>query len=195
MSLSIDEIISNIYEVSSLGGDYKNKTTFNENTVGHSIYGEITQTGTNALVNHFKEYFNEDSVFYDLCSGLGKMVLHIGLQYKIKKCVGIEYSKERHAGAIFLQQKYAPNNSTIQLKKENFLHSDFSDATIIYLDNTVVPTPLLKKIYPLIPPGCLFIYKKRIRSYEIKIKEEQHLEKNLVKRTYNQNDIRWLIKE
>ena len=65
--------------------EYKNKTEFNKSTIGSNVYGEITQNGTNDLVKHFKSYFNSNTVFYDLGSGLGKMVLHIGIQYEIKK--------------------------------------------------------------------------------------------------------------
>ncbi len=35
------------------------------------------------------------------------MVLHIGIQYEVKKSIGIEYSEERHQGAIDLQKQYA----------------------------------------------------------------------------------------
>ena len=64
--------------------------------IGSPVYGEVTKKGTNSIVKKFKEYFNKDTVFYDLGSVLSKMVIHIGLEYGVKKSVGIEFSKERH---------------------------------------------------------------------------------------------------
>ena len=37
-------------------------------------YGEATQKGVESLVKFFKDYFNQIPLFYDLGSGLGKMV-------------------------------------------------------------------------------------------------------------------------
>ena len=173
---------------------YKNQTQFNIVTEGKETYGEVTQKGTNALVNHFQKHFNNNTVFYDLGSGLGKMVLHIGLQYNIKKSIGIELSKERHQGAIDLKEKYAKNKNNIQFYCKSFLDHDLSDATVIYMDNTCYPHPINIQIFNKLPKGCLLCYKKPFSRDFIPISKQNQI-KELVDRTYNQKNLSWLIKE
>ena len=60
-------------------GEVHNKTKFDLNKVGPAAYGEITQKGVDSLVKKFRVSFDENCIFYDLGSCLGKMVLHIGL--------------------------------------------------------------------------------------------------------------------
>ena len=98
----MNEIIKKIYKTSPYL-KYKNKTDFKSiwpSARDAGVYGELTQKGGDQIVKKFKKHFNKDTIFYDLGSGLGKTVLHYGLQYGIKKSVGIEYSKERHQAAI-----------------------------------------------------------------------------------------------
>ena len=182
-------LLDQIYKVSCYDKDFKNKTIF-VNNIGSPIYGEITQEGTNSLINYFKEHFNENAIFYDLGCGLGKMVFHIGL-LDIKKSVGIEYSKERYNGCKYIQTNYCPTNKNIEFYNKSFLEHDFSDATIIYIDNTCFNETVNMEIYNKIPKGCLFIFKRIITGVIENVKFEQ----NLVKRTYNQRQINWLIKE
>lgn len=181
-------LLDKIYGVSSYDKDYRNKTNFDN--IGSSIYGEITQEGMNSLINYFKEYFNENTIFYDLGCGLGKIVFHIGL-LDIKKSVGIEYSKERYNGCKYIQTNYCPTNKNIEFYNKSFLEHDCSDATIIYVDNTCCNDDIDLKIYKNLPKGCLFIYKRHIKG----VIEKVNVEPNLVKRTYNQSQICWIIKE
>jgi hypothetical protein len=182
-------LLDNIYSVSSHSKAFRNKTIFDDN-IGSSIYGEITQEGTNSLINYFKEYFNENTVFYDFGCGLGKMVFHVAL-LDIKKSVGIEYSKERYNGCKYIQTNYCSTNKNIEIYNNSFFEHDYSDATVLYIDNTCINDSNIMKIYIKIPKGCLFIYKRRIKG----VIEKVNVEPNLVKRTYNQSNICWLIKE
>lgn len=72
-----------------------NKTEFNSK-VGSEGYGEIGYDSVEEIIKTFQDYFNENTVFYDLGSGLGKLVIHIGLRCNVKKSCGIEYSVERY---------------------------------------------------------------------------------------------------
>jgi SAM-dependent methyltransferase len=182
-------LLDKIYGLSSHYKCFRNKTIFDDN-IGSSIYGEITQEGTNSLINYFKEYFNENTVFYDFGCGLGKMVFHIAL-LDIKKSVGIEYSKERYNGCKYFETIFCPSNKNIEFYNKSFLEHDYSDATIIYVDNTCFNDDINLKIYKNLPKGCLFIFKKNIRD----ITEKKNIERNLVKRTYSQSNIYWIIKE
>ena len=171
---------------------FKNKTQFDEKKVGKETYGEITQIGTDNIVKKFKDYFNSNTVFYDLGSGLGKMVIHIGLEYGVKKSTGIEYSKERHEGALFLKESYAKEHSNIEFHCGNYILHDLSDATVVYLDNTCFPDEIFIKMYEGLTKGCLVLYKKTIRKESIL---NQNNIKDLAVRTYKQNNLMWIIKE
>tara|TARA_Y100000385_G_scaffold287717_1_gene352555 strand:+ start:1474 stop:2046 length:573 start_codon:yes stop_codon:yes gene_type:complete len=171
---------------------FKNKTHFNKKKVGKSTYGEITQIGTNNIVEKFKDYFNTNTVFYDLGSGLGKMVIHIGVEYGVKKSIGIEYSKERYEGALFLKESFAKEHNNIEFHCGNYILHDLSDATVIYLDNTCFPDEIFLRMYEGLTKGCLILYKKTIRKGLI---PNQNIIKDLAVRTYKQNDLMWTIKK
>tara|TARA_B100000963_G_scaffold254639_1_gene223243 strand:+ start:8013 stop:8579 length:567 start_codon:yes stop_codon:yes gene_type:complete len=185
----LNKLLDEMYQTSPYRRNFRNKTTF-ETNVGSSVYGEVTKNGTNSIVNKFKDYFNKDTVFYDLGSGIGKMVIHIGLEYNVKKSIGIEYSKERHAGAIYLKEKYAKDSNNIELICGDFLKNNLSDATVIYMDNTVFPNEVSKRIYKLLSKGTLVLYKRKINIKGIFEEEDP----NLVERTYNQKKLMWLVK-
>lgn len=192
--MDIKKIIAEIYEVSPYEKEYVNKTNFDNEKVGSAIYGEVTQKGTNSIIKYFKEYFNKDTVFYDLGSGLSKMVIHIGMEYEVKKSVGIEFSKERHKGAKEIQEKFAKEYKNIEIIEGNVLHEDYSDATVIYMDNTVFPKVVNHAIYNKIPTGCLVLLKKPFGIDKIAT-EKIHTHNSLVDRTYAQKKISWFIKE
>ena len=151
-------ILKEIYEISAYNTKYWNKTKFKREYP--DLYGEVTQDSTDAIVDTFKDYFNENTVFYDLGCGLGKMVLHIGLQYKPKKSCGIEYSKERIQSGFDLKEKYCKENDTISFIEGDFFTKDLSDATIVYVDNTAMSDKLTNKIIDILPKGCLFILRR-----------------------------------
>ena len=171
--------------------EFKNKTKFDQKVIGSDVYGEITEKGTDMIVNRFKEYFNPNTIFYDLGSGLSKMVIHIGMKYNVKESIGIEYSKERHQGALFLKENYAKEYDNIKIYCKSFLNHDLSNATVVYMDNTVYPDDINTKIYEKLSKGCLIIYKKKFRN----ISENQVKVENGTERTYRQNYFYWIIKE
>lgn len=190
----MDEILKKIYKTSPYL-TYKNKTNFQNVWVDsphQQVYGELTQKGSNQIVKLFKKHFNENTVFYDLGSGLGKTVLHYGLQYGIKKSVGIEYSKERHQGAIDLLEEYAKDKTNIEFYCDKIENKNFSDATVVYADNTGYTDGTSFYIYYMIKPGCLFLYKKKFSSTAV-IEEELSVEG--IDRTYDQGVLYWFIKE
>ena len=186
----MEEILRGIYELSPYLR-FNNLTDFDEGKVGSPIYGEITMKGVDLLVKKFETYFNEKTVFYDLGSGIGKMVAHIGLKYNVEKSVGIEYSKERYEGSLHIKENFFPTQSNILFINDNFMNVDISDATVIYLDNTVFPNNLLEKKYDEIPIGCLILYKKYMDFIP---KKYQSYDIDVVDRTYFQNSLCWHIK-
>ncbi len=156
--MTIEEKIKKMYTFDSRRNS--NKTHFDINTVGSEGYGETGFNSIEILISHYLEYFNNDSVFYDLGSGTGKIVYHVGYLYNVKKACGIEYSTERHSSGLSLTQKYdLPVTDNIQLINDNILDCDISDATVIYSDNTLFPVWINKKIYDKIPKGCIVFSK------------------------------------
>ena len=160
-----------------------------------ATYGEFTENGTNSLINEFKNYFNSDTIFYDLGSGMGKMVLHIGMQCGVKKSIGIEFCDKRHQVAVDLQEKYASNYNNIYFYNKDMFKQNISDATVVYVDNTVLNIKENIKIYNKIPSGCLFLTKSTSWSFSHKSQPKFNRIENLVERSYKQSVLNWLIKE
>tara|TARA_B100000963_G_C22629781_1_gene674296 strand:+ start:3216 stop:3845 length:630 start_codon:yes stop_codon:yes gene_type:complete len=190
-------IIKELYKESAYSKDAVNKTEFNPQSVGSPIYGEVVAEGADSMVKKFEKHFNENTVFYDLGSGLGKMVIHIGLQYGVKKSIGIEFSKERSCVSERLKQEYAKDAKNIEFYCGNILDYNLSDANVIYMDNTVFPNHISRKIFDKLPKGCLVLYKSPYNKSNLPEGfdvSKQNYSKNLVKRTYNQNSLFWYFK-
>ncbi len=159
------DTIKKIYSINS--DKIYNKTDFNNNEVGSEGYGETGFYSIESLVSYYKEYFNNETVFYDLGSGIGKIVYHIGIEYKPKKACGIEFSKERYLVSEKIKDDFKITNDNIFFINENILNCDLSDATVIYIDNTLFPTRIDKLIYDKIPSGCLVITRKMLRQSKL----------------------------
>lgn len=161
-----NDIINKIKRMYSFDSRKKiNMTEFDEKKVGSSGYGETGFNSIEKIVESFRDSFNKDTVFYDLGSGTGKIVYHIGLLHGVKKSCGIEYSKERHELGQLLKEKYdLPNNENVILLNENILECDISDATVIYCDNTLFPKNINDSIYNIIPSGCLVISRQQFKG-------------------------------
>jgi|LULU01.1.fsa_nt_gb tRNA G46 methylase TrmB len=185
--MDMDELLNNIYKKKLI----KNKTNFPEH-IGNSVYGEIEKAGTEKILEMFSEYFNSNAVFCDIGSGNGKMVLHVGLVTKVKESIGIEYSKERYDASLELKETYAPNSNHITFYNQPFQNVDLKNVTIAYVDNTMFKRVINNQIFDAIPKGCLLLYKKTIPAAK---NQKIYVGKGLIKRTYNQAGLNWLIKE
>ena len=141
-----------------------NQTEFDRHLVGSEGYGETGYESIESIVKRYRDNFNEETVFYDLGSGLGKIVFHIGLKYNPKKSCGIEYSLERHNMALKYIKQYDIQNQNILFINDNILNCDISDATVIYMDNTLFPEKIDSEIYKIIPTNCLVISRKPFRD-------------------------------
>lgn len=139
-------------------------TTKFDITVGSEGYGETGFDSMETIVSHFNEHFNENTVFYDLGCGTGKIVYHIGLCYPVKKSCGIEFSKERCIIANQIREKYDIQSDKISILNKNILDCDISDATVIYMDNTLFPKVIVDKINDIIPVGCLVISRAKFSN-------------------------------
>ena len=186
---NLKKTLETIYKISPYGQEYTNRTEFEKDS--YAVYGEVIQETTDGIVDEFGDHFNENTVFYDLGCGLGKMVAHIGLQYGPKKSCGIELSKERMKGANHIKETYCKDMDNISYINESFLNCDLSDATVVYCDNTMYDNELTKMIIDILPEGCLFICRRKPRGIQPKTTE---LQKDKFMTTYKKNTIHYLIK-
>ena len=127
-----------------------------------STYGETTLRGIDTLINEFEDHFNNpNSVFYDLGSGKGDMVIYIASNTPVKKACGIELHKERFNIAQEKLNKLSLDNTSFL--NQDILESDISDATIIYVDNLAMPVSWMDKLWDNIPKNTLIISAKPVK--------------------------------
>lgn len=169
----LDTILREIHLRSSRG---KYTNTSKDIKSSYYVYGESNYDAIEAIVRSFREYFNKDTIFYDLGSGVGKIPIHIGLKYKVKKSIGIEISPQRCKFINDIKIDYPElEYSNISILTESFLESNLNDATVIYFDNTMYTDPIYEsKVYSRIPNGCLIISRKDIFNRGKAIKGPQY---------------------
>jgi hypothetical protein len=104
------------------------------------VYGEIDFMTFIALLSLAKP--NQDTVFYDLGSGVGKAVIACAMVFNVKKSCGIELFQTLHQCAETQHQKlsklptYQKKSDAIHWIHGDFLTMDFSDATLIFINAT-----------------------------------------------------------
>ena len=139
---------------------------------GAPTYGEITFDSADYLFGELK--LNSNDVFYDLGSGVGKTVLQAFLTTPFKKSVGVELSHTRHTYAStmlnkLLKEELRTQNRILEYREGNFLDTDFSDATIIYMCSVCYPDELMRAITNKIialPAGVRIASFKRMPDHE-----------------------------
>lgn len=116
---------------------------------GAPTYGEITYDSVKELIA--KLNLTKEDVFYDLGSGVGKLVVQIFLGSPVKKSVGIELSEERYAKAqkvyaTLERTKKIPEGRALQFCHDNILNADIHDATVVFMCSTCFSTELMQKL-------------------------------------------------
>lgn len=103
-------------------------------------YGEIEFFSFIALIGLTKP--NEQTVFYDLGSGVGKAVFACSMVYHVQKSCGIELFDALHQVALsqkdqLLQHsRYGHRSGQLIFIQANFMDYDFDDATLIFINAT-----------------------------------------------------------
>jgi Histone methylation protein DOT1 len=92
-------------------------------------YGEIDFLSFVALMDTAN--ISEQSVFYDLGSGLGKPVIACALVFNVKKSVGIEKLRQLYDASV----KINPCANAYFIN-DDFLTQDFSEATHVFINST-----------------------------------------------------------
>ena len=132
------------YTISSSGYDSKYALT----------YGEITQEGIEQLGNLFLSihpidtYPVDQRTFYDLGSGIGKLVISMALLNPNIRSKGIELVKERHEKALtahsLLRDKSAKER--INFYCCSFFDQSIADAAWIFISNLCFSETINKEI-------------------------------------------------
>lgn len=104
------------------------------------VYGETDLTSFAALLSLIS--FDKDSIFYDLGSGTGKLVLFAAMLFPLKKSCGVEYFQALYQAALVQKSKmaqYKPYQTImprISFIHKNYLQVDISDAHIIFINTS-----------------------------------------------------------
>lgn len=110
-----------------------------------STYGELMPAATDRLVEHLR--LGSDDAFYDLGSGLGKVVLQVAMRAPVRRCVGIELVRDRHRFATAMLAKVR-EQGLLRARECGFRNGDFmrariGDATVIYTCSTAFSTTFM----------------------------------------------------
>ncbi len=131
-------------------------------------YGEITQDGTETIlekINKYKKITDKD-VFVDIGSGAGKLLIHMSIKSNFKTLVGIEIQKERYEYSKLLKNQFAENNPIFLLNKD-VLEFDLSIGSIFFINDIYFSSNLCKNIYDKLPNGTHFITSKNRKECKI----------------------------
>lgn len=116
---------------------------------GAPTYGEITYDSLKALLDDLK--LTHEDVFYDLGSGVGKVVIQVFLDTPVKKSVGIELSPTRYGHAQGIKnhlknQNLIANGRSLEFHNKDIAQAPIDDATVAYLCSTCFSDDLMKKL-------------------------------------------------
>ena len=125
---------------------------FDGNGAREYTYGEVTSLGVRQLAHAMNLSSSSDVVFYDLGSGVGRLVMQMALDFapSLKAATGIELSLERHKIASSILSEIAWTKPSLT-DSVNFLNSDvleldLSDATHVYISSLCFPKPVLRQL-------------------------------------------------
>src|SRR3990167_10311227 len=125
--------------------DHSHKKTLSETN------GEILYTSINKLLSLIP--LTQDDVFFDLGSGVGKIVLQVFLKTPVKEAAGIELLPELHEKAVIAAQKiqrdlpeFYADNRKLTMIQGSFLDTAFSNATVVFIGATCFPPSLLNAL-------------------------------------------------
>jgi len=138
-----------------------------------TTYGEVTEQGIYMLSERLKEYtktHRAGSVFYDLGSGVGKVIIGIAALHPELRCVGIEIvpDRVRIANASLERIKQKNIRSRIIFHHGDFLSPDlnFRDAACLFISNLCFTentnARLAEKITREAGAGCIVIVSREI---------------------------------
>lgn len=118
------------------------------NAGGNSTYGEITFDALKTI--HDDLGLTSNDYWFDLGSGMGKVVLHTAMTTPAR-CCGVELSTTRISHARDALSQLINNHNLdlakkVQFRNENIATVDLSGATIVYMCSTCYSEKLMRDI-------------------------------------------------
>lgn len=119
-------------------------------------YGELSPAGAQTLFHHPTIKLGPQDVFYDLGSGLARLVAEAAVIGGAKKAVGVELSESRHdfackgirnvAEAIRSSAPSASVGKQLEVRCGDVTAADVHDATVVYVANLCYREELTARI-------------------------------------------------
>lgn len=109
--------------------------------IGQATYGELLPRGVSMLIHALR--LDEQSIFYDLGSGRGNVVLQAALSSRAMSCRGVELSERRHEIALHALARLGPRlSANVRFACEDLDNASWDDATEVFAANLLFPTEL-----------------------------------------------------
>lgn len=117
-------------------------------TRGSPTYGEITPTSVDRMLTYLQ--MTDRDVFYDLGSGVGKVINQVAISVPIRRCVGVELSETRvrlaRSALRRLRREVPVRARRCSFRCEDLLDTALDDATVIYTCSTAFSWRFLVRI-------------------------------------------------
>jgi len=108
-------------------------------------YGEMTPTSVRRLAEHLE--LGPRDVFYDLGSGVGKVINQIAISAPVARCVGVELSPSRVRTARAVLRRLRTDGlvraAQVSFRQQDILAARIRDATVVYTCSTAFPWTFL----------------------------------------------------
>ncbi len=126
----------------------KNEEQVIKTSKGSAVYGEITLASMDKLLN--KLNLGPNDYFYDLGSGVGKLVLYTAINTPVKKSIGIELSESRHQEASIAYKRsleWFPQvkNRSIFVN-DDIMTANIKQPSVIYTCSTAFSIKFMKDL-------------------------------------------------
>lgn len=147
-NISLRKVLNHVYKDISGFEIPKDDEKAVKSSKGSPVYGEINHTAFNKLLAHLN--LSTKDVFYDLGSGVGKVVLHAALATHVKKAVGVELSSTRHQDALEALKRATEYKSNLKNRcaflNSDLMNVDLKEATAIYTCSTAFSQVFMKQV-------------------------------------------------
>lgn len=119
-----------------------------------TTYGEIKKKGVDTFYNFISQRvdINEKSVFYDIGSGHGKIVLHMSLISNFGKFVGVEIDKVRYMYSEYIKSQINDSDKVTMIN-DDVRNIDISDATVVFMNDLLFDDSDIEFIISKLKPG------------------------------------------
>lgn len=113
-------------------------------------YGELSRESVEVLLETLGFTKTPTDVFFDLGSGVGKIVTHAAVVGAATKAVGVELNTGRHRAAVFQLEAVAKDVPSVAdrvtLLNADMLEVDLTAATALYLNHACFPADVRSQI-------------------------------------------------